>query len=325
MKFREYAASKAITLCFIGMLAAAAVLYMVYSDVSAGMIAMIAFFLILCIVGWLLCGFWQISSKLNKLHHIQRELSEQYLLGELLPPPSNAIEKEYYDVMKTVSRAAINKAESAIREKDEYCDYVESWIHEIKTPLTACSLILSNDADPRKLKRELKRADNLTENILYYARMRTADKDLQISAVQCAEVMDEAVKSQMELLIAAGISVEIEGDFTVYTDRKPLCFILKQLLINSAKYAPGCKIQMTARDGAICVYDNGAGIPDYDITRVTQRGFTGTNGRKFGGGTGMGLYIVNGLCAQLCISFEIESEVGKYTKITLTFEHLTKM
>lgn len=86
---------------------------------------------------------------------------------------------------------------------------MESWIHEIKTPLTACSLILAGDGDPRKLRRELKRADNLTESILWYARMRTAEKDTVIQKIQAASVMEEAVKSQKELLIAAGNSVEI--------------------------------------------------------------------------------------------------------------------
>ena len=57
----------------------------------------------------------------------------------------------------------------------------------------------------------------------------------------------------MELLIAAGISVEIEGDFTVYTDGKTLAFILKQLLINCAKYCTGCHIVITAEKGVICL------------------------------------------------------------------------
>lgn len=81
--------------------------------------------------------------------------------------------------MKTISRSAIGVAEQALRDKEDYCAYVESWIHEIKTPLTACSLILANGADTRKLRRELKNADNLTENILYYARMRGAQKVLR--------------------------------------------------------------------------------------------------------------------------------------------------
>ena len=150
--------------------------------------------------------------------------------------------------MQILSRSAIAAVEQARREKDEYCDYVESWIHELKMPLTACSLILANDGDVRKLKRELKRADNLTENILYYARLRSVEHDTQIGKLQVAAVMDAAVKSQMELLIAAGISVEVDGDFCcayrwkivgVYAQAaaNQLCQILSRLSDSDARRA----------------------------------------------------------------------------------------
>lgn len=71
--------------------------------------------------------------------------------------PKGLLEREYYEIMKTISRSAIGVAEQALRDKEDYCAYVESWIHEIKTPLTACSLILANGADTRKLRRELKK------------------------------------------------------------------------------------------------------------------------------------------------------------------------
>ena len=195
----------------------------------------------------------------------------------------------------------------------------------MKTPLTACGLILANGGDVRKLKPELRRADNLTESILYYARLRTAQKDTQIKRFQVSEVMEEAVKSQMELMIASKMRVETEGGFEVYSDSKALCFMLKQLLINAAKYCPGCLVRLSARGGVITVEDNGIGIPSHEISRVTQRGFTGTNGRRLGGSTGMGLYIVKELCQRLDMDMKVESQLGAYTKVILTFQNLTKM
>ncbi len=197
--------------------------------------------------------------------------------------------------------------------------YVESWIHEMKTPLTACNLILANGGDIRKIRRELRRADNLTESILYYARLRTAEKDIQITKFEALDVIDEAVKSQMDILIAAGVSVEVRGELTVYSDRKTVCFILKQLLLNSAKYCPGCLIEIVAENGNIYVRDNGCGIADYELPRVTERGFTGRKGKRQKTGTGMGLYIVKELCRRLDIGMEIESVEGAFTKITFCF------
>lgn len=322
MTFREYFSSKAVTLCFlaIGGLLMGAVLAAVAA--APALIGVLAFTYILITLCWLAVDFLMERSRVQRLEKLIEELPDKYLLGEVLPAPSGLVERRYYRAIREISRSAVGVAEQARKEKEDYCDYVESWIHEMKTPLTACSLILANDRDVRKPRRELKRADNLTESILYYARMRTAEKDIRIQAFSTAAVIEEAVKSQMELLIAAGIGVETEGDFTVYSDSKSLEFILKQFLINCAKYCPGCRIRITARDGVITVRDNGAGIPSHELRRVTDRGFTGSSGRAQGGSTGMGLYIVRELCRQLGIALEITSEEGEFTCITLTYKDL---
>ena len=209
--------------------------------------------------------------------------------------------------------------EEAREEKQDYYDYVESWVHEIKTPLTACSLILSNGGNPSKLRRELRRADNLTETILTYAKLRTVEKDTQISLVDLRKVCDQAVREEMELLINAGIAVSISGEGHVYSDAKLLIFILKQLLINCAKYCPDCQIHIELGENSLCFEDNGPGIPSHELHRVTERGFSGTAGRKQGQSTGMGLYIVSQLCRSLNIQMEITSQEGDYTRFTFRF------
>lgn len=319
MTFGEFLYSKIITLCFLGIGALFSGAFLALADTGAPVICAGAALFVSGTALWLAVSFFVEKSRIKRLEKLIEELPEKYLLGEVLPAPVNVLERQYFQIMQVVSQSAVGVAEEAGREKEEYCDYVERWIHEIKTPLTACSLILANGGDSRKLKREIRRADNLTESILYYARMRSIQKDTQISKVQAADIVEKAVKSQMELLIAAGISVLPQGDFTVYTDEKTVCFILKQLLINCAKYCPGCQICITAEDGKIQVRDNGTGIPSHDLGRVTERGFVGTNGRKLGGSTGMGLYIVKELCDRLEIALEITSKEKEYTCITLAF------
>lgn len=355
MSVREYLASKAVTLCFLGMGGILFAGIMLMAGTGTELVGVFAAAYLTLITSWLLVGGMMESRRIRALEKLMEELPEKYLLGEVLPQPADGVEKRYFRVMQELSRSAVGIAQQAMREKEEYCDYVESWIHEIKTPLTACSLILSNDGDAYKLRRELKRADNLTESILYYARLRTAERDVKIREFAVAQVMGEAVKSQMELLVAAGISVEIEGDFAVSSDPKSLAFMLKQLLINCAKYCPGCRVQMTAKDRVIHVLDDGPGIPSHELPRVTERGFTGSGGagkgsgtgnklgteknsetdgsgaagdgfsvgKEYGmkpeGGTGMGLYIVSELCARLGIKLQIRSVQGEFTCVSLFF------
>ncbi|MDY2596818.1 MAG: sensor histidine kinase [Oliverpabstia sp.] len=246
-------------------------------------------------------------------------MQEKYLIGETLPRPRDSVELQYYLLMQEISRSAIGAVEQAREEKQDYYDYVESWVHEIKTPLTACSLILANGGNPSKLRRELKRADNLTETILTYAKLRTVEKDTQISLVDLRTVCDQAVREEMELLINAGIAVSISGEGHVYTDSKLLIFILKQLLINCAKYCPDCQIHIELGENSLCFEDNGTGIPSHELHRVTERGFSGAAGRKQGQSTGMGLYIVSQLCQSLNIQMEITSLEGAFTRFTFRF------
>lgn len=325
MTFWEYVGSKLLTLCFLALGLLACWICAAFAGVSGTAFALFLVPVVLVVAGWLTAGYLLGRKKLERLESLLDQLPEKYLLAEVLPPPSNLTERLYGRVVQEVSRSAIDIAEQSRREKEAYCSYVESWIHELKTPLTACSLILANGGDPRKLRTELKRADNLTQTILYYARLRSAEKDTLVRPFHAAQLMEQAVKNQMELLIAAKIRVQTEGDFVACSDDKAVGFVLNQLLINAAKYCPGCLVQMQAEAGRITVRDNGIGIPAHEVDRVTERGFTGTNGRAQGSSTGMGLYISRELCRQLDIGLEIQSKPGQGTTITLDLTNLTKM
>ncbi len=319
MRIRDYLEDKAVTLCF---LAVGALLFCgaaMFSGIGAAACLIFITLLSICAAAWLCAGFLLQRKRLRDLEHMIEGLPEGWLLGEVCPRPRSQIERGYSRIMQTISSSAIAAVERERRQKEEYFDYVESWIHEMKTPLTACSLILSNGGDARKLRNELKRADNLTEEILFYAKLRSPEKSMNIRQCETGDVMERAVKSQMELLIAARVGVTTQGSFTVSTDDKALCFILQQLLLNSAKHCPGCHITMRAGGGVICVRDDGIGIPAHDLERVCERGFTGENGRRLGSSTGMGLYIVSELCRRLSIELAVDSVQGEYTCVSLVW------
>ena len=123
----------------------------------------------------------------------------------------------------------------------------------------------------------------------------------------------------MELLISADISMSIEGECSAYTDSKLVVFIIKQLLINCAKYCRECQVNITLGENRLIFKDNGPGIPSHELSRVPERGFTGAAGRSHGQSTGMGLYIVSELCKKLNIGLEISSEEHSFTRFSLSF------
>lgn len=318
MKLRDYLAGKAVVLlgfCIFAILWGVFAFFMGANAVLLwGSEGAFAFAVVLRYS----IGYARARKRIKKLCAQRDGLDDKYLLGELVQKPTDATEREYYEVMRTVSAAAIGAVESARREKEEYCEYVEQWIHEIKTPLTACTLICDNGADAVKLKRELKRADNMTESILYYARLRAPERDTVIAKTSAQKIIGDAITSQRELLIAAKIGLETHGDFSVDTDGKAVGFIIKQLLINCAKYCRGCHVKIVAENGVITVEDDGAGIAPHELPRITARGYTGALGRQ-AGSTGMGLYIVAETCKRLNIELSVSSKQGVGTTFALDF------
>lgn len=320
MKFGAYVVDKAMALCFWGIACGLFGLLATFAGIEAQAIGLILAPQPLLALAYLVVTYAWERRKTAVLEKMMLQLPEKYLLGEVLPAPKGFTEYRYYRVLQAISHNAIDTVMQAEQEKESYYEDVEKWIHELKTPLATCSLILENGGNSAKLKQELKRMDNLTESILYRAHLRPGAKDLRIQKFSVREAIDNAIKSQASLLIAARVCVEIEGNFAAYSEPGAVCFMIKQLLSNAAKHCPGCCVKITASNGAINVEDNGPGIPTHDLRRVTERGFTHAEG-----GTGMGLYIVRGLCARLEMDMQITSVQGKYTRVTLSFPNLTKL
>ena len=73
-------------------------------------------------------------------------------------------------------------------------------------------------------------------------------------------------------------------------------------------------------NSVLCIKDNGMGIEKGEITRVFEKGFTGTNGRRLNKkSTGIGLYLCKKLCNKLGIGIELESVQNQGTEVRLIF------
>ena len=245
-------------------------------------------------------------------------------------------ERKLLDITRRSGQAMIGAVSEAQAAQRDYREYVERWVHEIKTPITAARLMARRSgADTRrKLEAELDQIGAHVERALFYARAENPEKDVLIHPASLSDLVNQAVQAHRALLLQNGVSVELcDLDFVVYTDRKWVCFLLGQLLQNAARYRRARPvIILSARRQEkrveLTVSDNGMGIPAHELPRVFDRGFTGSNGRLRGGSTGMGLYLAKKLADALEISLAIRSEEGVGTQVLLTFpaqEKLTKL
>lgn len=310
--------------------------FLLVTGTQSGVITLL---LIVCLLIFLLeqlSDFWRTKKRLDELQAIMGGLDQRYLFTECAPKPRDLYERKLFDLLRLSGKSMIEAVSNAQAAQKEYREYIEQWVHEIKTPITAAKLICRNtDSDTRrKLAMELAQIDAHVERALFYARTENPEKDFIISKTELSTICEGAIQAHRTLLIQNGVRVETENlDENVYTDGKWVSFMLGQLLQNAARYRGENPVitlsgKRLGRQVQLAVQDNGIGIPTHELPRVFDRGFTGRNGRSRGGSTGMGLYLCKRLADALEIGLQIQSTEGTGTCVTLTFPaeaNLSKM
>ena len=263
----------------------------------------------------------------------------EYLLGELLPASPYLEDRIYRELIRRSNKSVIERIRMLEDEQNDYRDYIESWVHEIKAPITSIQLVCENHKDEvtRQISLENQRIENDVDMVLYYARMEKVYKDYMIEETDLGKAASEILIKNKYYLISNGVRGEVECPDLAYTDKKWILFILNQLMLNSVKYkSENPKVHpyihiYTERYGhgvRLIVEDNGTGIREEEMSRIFEKGFTGSNGRNGKKSTGMGLYLCRRLCEKLGIAIEAESVRGEGTKMILTFpvsSYLSKM
>lgn len=285
-------------------------------------------------IAWLLflsvgqvCDYCTYRAHLNELQSIMDSLDQKYLFAECAPKPKGAYERALFSLMRRSGKSMMEAVSDARAAQREYREYIESWVHEVKSPITAAQLICQSvdQHTRRKLSHELAEIDNHVERALFYARAESPENDFLIREALLSDIAAQTIERYRTLLIQSGMRIETENlDLSVYTDRKWVCFMLGQLLQNAVRYRNQSPIltlsaRRLGRQVQLAVSDNGIGIAPHELGRVFERGFTGSNGRARGGSTGMGLYLCRRLARLLEIDLAIHAALGQGATVTLTF------
>lgn len=254
-------------------------------------------------------------------------LEEKAYLTEVLRRPGFYDGKLMYEVVQKNEKYMNDIIAGQQAEMMEYKRYVETWAHEIKTPIAVEHLIIENNKSPltESLEEEVEKIEAYVEQLLYYTKSGSLEADYMIQAVNLKKLVTDAVQKNRKMMVAGGVMPKFGNlEYEVLTDTKWMGFILGQIITNSVKYCDSGKNPCIAFNAAekegnmleFAVEDNGIGIPDSDISRVFQKGFTGENGRQIRRSTGMGLYLCKSLCEKMDIPLDISSRQGGGTKIS---------
>lgn len=218
------------------------------------------------------------------------------------------------------------KEETRLKEKEQM-DYFTLWLHQIKTPISAMSLLLQRQSDDttnkRQLEQELIYLNDYTHLALTYLKLEETGKELDLEKVQLNKVIKELLKKYSVLFIYRDNTLSYEPiEESVLTDRKWLQVLLEQVLSNSLKYTKEGQITIYMEGaGRLVIEDTGSGIRKEDLPKIFEKGYTGLNGRLHDKSTGLGLFLSRKICKRLNHTLTIESEVGIGTKAIIDFNH----
>ncbi|WP_339176711.1 sensor histidine kinase [Paenibacillus sp. FSL H8-0317] len=248
---------------------------------------------------------------------------------ESLPEPEHELDSITNDVLREAfyqfNRKLSHDKEVQLIEND----FTASWIHEVKTPLTAMKLILDarpSDPDLSRIESEWLRIHLLIDRQLYMTRLPALESDFVLERVSLHRLAAEEIRELAPWCMEKNLAVSIEGnDVMVVTDRKWCRFILRQLLTNAIKYSPSGKAitfmtVMSEKENIILdLIDEGPGIQPHDLPRIFDKGFTGENGRIHNAATGLGLYLAQTVARKMGIALHVLADQRQGTTMRITF------
>ncbi len=287
----------------------------------------------------------------NELINNINGLEQKYFVCETLREPEFYEGKIQQQILNEINHSMIENVKKYRIGMENFKEYVEMWIHEIKLPVASLTLILHNFKENEfmsggslkeindteklsvynsnslveKMSHQVNRINNYIEQILYYVRSENAEKDYIISECRLSKIISSVALKNKDEFLEKNINLAVENvTYDIYTDTKWLEFMLNQILSNSIKYTKdnGCVsiyAEETAKSVILNIKDNGIGISKADLPRVFDKSFTGENGREYSKATGMGLYIVKKLGDKLGHKISIESVKGEYTLVKMEF------
>ena len=298
------------------------------SKTGIKVIMLLALVWFLPILIYVLLDFISKKKFYDELLEISSKLDKKYLLPELIKKPKNYEGQLLYEILEESNRAMHEHVNEYKIMQSEYMEYIEAWVHEIKTPIALTKLVSEKSEGRTKtiIQSEAKKIEQYVEQVLYYSRSTDVNKDYIIKEFEIKETIKSVIRNNRYDLINGRFQIDIENvQGTVISDEKWIEFIINQIIVNSIKYKKECNPKITSYTKKysdkiiLTIEDNGVGIIDKDIDKVFNKGFTGYNGRIFGKSTGIGLYLCKKLCLKLGLNITLSSQHEKGTKVNIIF------
>lgn len=247
------------------------------------------------------------------------------------------IEKVYNDEIGTLCDTINHMAHKLGESEKRKNDFISSVSHELRTPLTAIkgwaeTLQLCNSPEEREvlsrgiavIEKESDRLTSIVEELLDFSRMQSGHLSLMVERANLVQEASEAVYIFRAQAEKERISLRFEPQEDlpeILGDRNRLKQVFINVIENAIKYSGAYSVvtvRLYAREDKVYfeVEDHGCGIRKEDLPRVKEKFFQ-VSGDK--GGSGIGLSVVDELVRLHRGTFEIVSQFGEGTTVTIGF------
>lgn len=273
---------------------------------------------------------------------VHRERKKEQAFHAFLYNPDEYHEELLLEIVSAAERESIRLLGKTLRDKQlayaeletqlaDYEEYVESWAHETKTPLSLLTFLMDNRRDELppsvsfKLDYIRNRMQESISQMLFYARLKSARKDYLFEHIPLRSCIEDLLEDYGPLLEEKQFQIQLNlSSDAVYSDRRALYFLLGQMISNSIKYCgedPELCFSALQRDDAyvLSIKDNGIGVRSCDLPYIFEKGFTGDSGEGRKKATGMGLYLAKETAKELNVTLNVHSEWGQGFEIQISF------
>ena len=256
-------------------------------------------------------------------------LKSKLLNDYLIEYPRSAFEEEYNLMIEEMIKNNGSREIEQKQDKKLQKVMIYRFVHQMKTPLSVLKLICENhseEEDYKKIGRNVNTIEYNLNQILNIYRLDEFKNDFVSEKVLLKNICKECINGLKDYFISSQIypKLDINEDIYVYSDSKWLKLIIHQILTNAIKYSNSTQtVSVTAKKEDDKVYlsitDTGVGIEKADLRSIVELFYIGKNGRNNADSSGIGLYIVKRVSEYLGHKVEVESEIGKGTKMTIIF------
>ena len=241
MKFRDFIKEKLILI--VGMILALAsveILLLAY-NINILIRIYIVFIVIFIVVLAILIEYKKKKDYYNELIKNMEDLKEKYLISEIVKTPNFVEGRILKEILQDTGKSMLENVNYYKNIQEDYKEYIELWIHEVKIPIAASKLIIENNKNEitKSIDEELDKVENYTEQALFYARSNAVERDYIINKTNLKEVVNGAILKNKTTLLNEKVSIELTNlkNEEIYTDSKWAIFIINQIIQNAIKYS----------------------------------------------------------------------------------------